>query len=558
MVDRINMIRYLKKYKLWCILITVLAIFLSGMDIFKGIILQIIVDTSIGELNYSFLYILVIIIGFVILNFLVCFLFQKSVYGVCSKAVCDIKNDIVHVIIFKHQEDNSYSNMDLLSLLNKDMDIILDKYLINIFMLIKMLMAFLLSVVYLFAINFSLTIIILFLGSISAILPNLFIKKSRYLKQAFSQKNSVFFNSAKELLYGMDTIKLYGLEQEYYEKGITINSQFEKIRAKMLFFDSSIQIIGSCVSFLVLAANVVFAGYLSFKGYFSIGTVLAIMQVMNYVLAPLNQGPVYYAEIKSVNAIIKKINDYTGRDIVAARDDFMSNVKTIKIKNLSFKYLVDLENTLSNINIEFIAPKKYIVTGTSGCGKSTLFKLLSALNTKYTGEIIINGNDSLRQISACSWRKQIAVVQQDIFLFDNTVRYNICLNKFLSDDEIKQIIEMVGLTDFVASLPNGIDSLIGENGSCISGGEKQRIAIARALAKKTNILLIDEATSSLDAKNTSNIENIILSLHDKLVIYISHKYDENLLNKFDEVIVMEKGCITFHGEFKNMTLNLDS
>ncbi|MFQ9036728.1 ATP-binding cassette domain-containing protein [Hungatella sp.] len=282
------------------------------------------------------------------------------------------------------------------------------------------------------------------------------------------------------------------------------------------------------------------------------------MQVMNYVLAPLNQGPVYYAEIKSVNAIIKKINDYTGRDIVAARDDFMSNVKTIKIKNLSFKYLVDLENTLSNINIEFIAPKKYIVTGTSGCGKSTLFKLLSALNTKYTGEIIINGNDSLKQISACSWRKQIAVVQQDIFLFDNTVRYNICLNKFLSDDEIKQIIEMVGLTDFVASLPNGIDSLIGENGSCISGGEKQRIAIARALAKKTNILLIDEATSSLDAKNTSNIENIILSLHDKLVIYISHKYDENLLNKFDEVIVMEKGCITFHGEFKNMTLNLDS
>lgn len=546
------MIRYLKKYKLWCLLIAIVSLLLGSMDVFKGIILQLIVDTSVGELDYSFTFILAIIIAFTACNLAVYTLFQKSTYHVGTKAVSNIKNDIINTVIYKGQFDNEAKNMDLLSMLNKDIDIILDKYFLNIFLLLRMIMVFLLSVFYLFSINIAITFIILILGLINIILPNLFIRKSSKLKEKYSKNNSIFFNSIKELLYGLNTIKLYGAEREYYSKNSESNMQYEKSRANSLLFDSLIQVIGSCVGFLVLAANVVLAGYLSYKGYFTIGTVLAVMQIMNYVLSPLSQGPVYYAELKSVHPIIEKlkkyilpIDEYNGCDI-------QQKVDRVSIEDLSFKYLTGADNALSNLAFEFITPKKYIVIGSSGCGKSTLLKVLSVLESNYSGNIKINGTLNLHDIDSRSWRNKIAVVQQDVFLFDNTLKYNICMNAPVSDDKLKQIISTVGLDDFVSSLPNGIDSFIGENGSLISGGEKQRISIARALAKDSEILLVDEATSALDMQNANNVDNILLSLVDKLVIAISHRYDKSLLSRFDEIIVMDKGGIIASGKYEDI------
>ena len=540
------MLKYLFKYRFRCFLIVLLSVFLGGMDVFKGIALQLIIDTSVGNETYSFVFIFAIITAFVVFNFITYYLFQKSMIYIGTRAVGCVREDIIDSIIFDYNNGNNCDNMDILSMLNRDIDIVFNKYFIGFFSLVRIAMSFFLATAYLLSVNVWLTLVILVLGSVSVILPNFFIQKSGAYKKAYSESSSVFFNSMKELLYGLNTIQLYGVEKDYRKKNVETNSKFEQARGKTMLFDGVISIVSSCVSFLVLATNVIVAGYLSQQGYFTIGTVLAVMQIMNYVLSPLSQGPILYAEMKSVHPIIDNVKKYISNTPRKSKNKISQTIECISVSNVSFKYPTSILNALSDICIDFEGVNKYAIIGASGCGKSTLFKILSMLENNYSGCIRVNKAD-LREIEPSSWRRKIAVVTQDTFLFDGTLRYNICLDNSIADNQLLDLIEKVGLTDFVNSLPDGINSSMGENGSLISGGEKQRIAIARALVRNADVLLLDEATSALDIQNANNIENLILSL-DKMVIVITHKYDDELLERFDSIIKMDNGHIVKHAK----------
>lgn len=145
-------------------------------------------------------------------------------------------------------------------------------------------------------------------------------------------------------------------------------------------------------------------------------------------------------------------------------------------------------------------------------------------------------------------------MEQNIFLFDNTLKYNICLEKHVDDDDFCRIIHLTGLDNVETILPEGADSFIGENGKLISGGEKQRVAIARALARGADLMLADEATSALDVQNANNINNIILSDPDRMAIVISHRYDRKILQRFDEIIIMNNGGIAAHGDYESIIM----
>lgn len=544
---------YLKKQRMLCLLLVVISVLLGFMDVLKGVALQLIIDTSVGELSYSFIFILILIIAFSVCNLLCSFAFWASLYHICTKAVENIKADLIKNIIFYSKERNHVKNMDIVAMMNKDIDIIYDKYFLNIFLCIRLFMGFLLSLIYLVTISVNLTLIILLLGSISILIPNLFIKRSSELKDRYSKKNGIYVNSIKEILYGLDIIWLFGKESLFCKKNMNDNVNYECARKKSMLFDSIIQNVSVCVGFLVLAANVILAGYLSYKGYFTIGTVLAVMQVMNYVLQPLSEGPVFYAEIKSVKPIIEKIKkNLSQSDHEDNKIELSEDVSTINIANLSFRYNDNSRYVLNRINLTFFENSKSIIVGESGCGKSTLLKLLSLIENDYLGQIVINNKVELNELSSTSWRSKLAVVQQDVFLFEESVRFNICLEENISDFELKEIIDKVGLRDLMNTLPQGVNTIVGENGNLISGGERQRIAVARALVKKAQVILIDEVTSSLDKKNTQNIDDILLSIEGSIVITISHKYNRALLSKYNNVIVMDKGNILCAGSYNEI------
>lgn len=195
--------------------------------------------------------------------------------------------------------------------------------------------------------------------------------------------------------------------------------------------------------------------------------------------------------------------------------------------------------------------EKIAIVGMSGSGKSTLFNLLLRFYDVTSGHISIDNQD-IQAISAESLYNLMTIVQQDVYIFDDTLRANITLNQTFTDEEIKQAAQQSGLENYVLENESGLQALCGENGSNLSGGQKQRLSIARALIRKTPILLLDEATSSLDNQVTTEIENSILDIQNLTALVVTHKLNKNILKKYDRILFMKSGVIVEDGSFSDL------
>ena len=195
---------------------------------------------------------------------------------------------------------------------------------------------------------------------------------------------------------------------------------------------------------------------------------------------------------------------------------------------------------LKDLSVRFEEGKKYAVIGESGSGKSTLIKIIMQQLVDYEGRVMAEGQDT-RNIDRESFVKNYALIQQEMVMFEDTLRNNITMYGDYTDEEILAAAERAGLKKYIDSLYEGLDTMIGENGANCSGGERQRITIARALLRKTSVLIMDEATSSLDVDTARQIENALLANPNITVISITHKTDNNLLEKYDAVYRMQDG-----------------
>ncbi len=224
------------------------------------------------------------------------------------------------------------------------------------------------------------------------------------------------------------------------------------------------------------------------------------------------------------------------------------NKGSIKFKNVSFNYLSNTENkVLENINIEINGEKMTALVGHSGSGKSTMLNLIPRIYDPISGSILIDEED-IKNINLDSLRDQISIVDQNTTLFDDTVLNNIKYAKpIASKDEIIKASELAMCSDFINNLENGFDTMIGENGVKLSGGEKQRLSIARAFLKDSKIILLDEATSSLDSETEEKIQKAIDKLtSNKTTIVIAHRLS-TILNS-DKIYVLDKGSVVAEGK----------
>ena len=255
-------------------------------------------------------------------------------------------------------------------------------------------------------------------------------------------------------------------------------------------------------------------------------------------------------KIKAAKGIINKIDNIVmkseNKKDVVVKKDFS---KDIVLNNLSFEY-EEGNIVLDQINIKFEKNKSYAIIGASGSGKSTLVKLLLGYYENYKGTIHLDGIN-IEDIDKASLYELLSVIQQDVFIFDDSIRNNIALyKKKYSDEEIKDVVELAGMQDFVDV--KGLDYRCGENGNALSGGQNQRVSIARALIKRTPILIMDEAMAALDPHTALKLENQIQKLKGMTRIIVTHNVSEEALRGYDEIVFMKNGRIIEQGSFDKL------
>ena len=285
-------------------------------------------------------------------------------------------------------------------------------------------------------------------------------------------------------------------------------------------------------------------GEIEINNFFSFLTAMMLAYQPIRSLATMNI--MIYQGATAGERIFNVIDTETHIKELSSSSDLKINKAKIEFENVSFAYPKTKSEAVKNINVSIDGGTTAALVGHSGAGKSTIISLLPRFYDPQQGKILIDGQN-ISEITLSSLRKNISLVSQDIILFDDTVRANIAYaNLAASEEEIKKACDFAAATDFIEKLPQSYETIIGENGIRLSGGQKQRISIARAILKNSPIILLDEATSSLDADSEEKVQNAIMNLtKNKTTLVIAHRL--STIFRANKIIVLDQGKIVDAG-----------
>ena len=541
--------KYLFKYKLLfftrVLTISLAALSVICFDFMMGFIVDIF---SNGETE-KFVPIILASIFLIILLFVTECVDGYVMSSYIKNTVNYLRCDIFTKILNKDMKDFSLDNSGkYISILYNDIKIIEDSLLNNIFLVISSFISFIISLLFLFSISPSIVIFIVIFGILGFVIPSALSKKLIIEKNNYSHNLEEITSVTKDLFSGFEVIKGFNIGSKINTIFKNSSNTVESTKKKCSILESIIKGFSLSFSVTVYLGVLILGGYLMYKGEISVGTAIIIIQLSTHIVGPVKTSISLINQIKSVSLIADKIDEIlydSCEDIEEVSLPKFEN--SIEVKNLDFSYTND-RKALNNINLTFEKNKKYAIVGESGCGKSTLIKLLMRYYKDYNGDILIDNKD-IHKIFSNDLYKNMSMIQQNVFMFDDSIKENIKLFANYSDEEVLSICDRSGLSNLISRLPDGINSLVGENGNRLSGGEKQRIAIARSLINNTKILILDESTSALDNETAYNLESSLLSIDDLTLIVVTHKLIKNILLNYDEIIVMKDGMVIEKGSF---------
>ena len=511
-----------------------------------------IVDIFSSGQTERFIPIIALSIGLIITMFLAEYIDGLVMSKYIKNTVNYLRTDIFYKIIDKDIKDFSLDNSGkYISILYNDIKIIEDNFLNNIFQVIASILSFSISIAVLFYISPVVVIFIVFFGVLGFIIPNALSKKLVIAKNDYSTNLEEITSVTKDLFSGFEVIKGFNISKKINQVFKYNSNNVETSKRKCSIIEAIIRGFSISFSVTIYLGVLILGGYLMYHNRITVGTAIIIIQLSTHIVGPVKTSISLINQIKSVSLIAKKIEDILKSSSEDIEENNLENFKNcIEINNLSFSYNEE-RKAIDNINLTFEKNKKYAIVGESGCGKSTLIKLLMRYYNDYEGSIKIDDND-LKSIYSSDLYKNMSMIQQNVFMFDDTIKENIKLFANYSDEKVIKACKRSGIYNLIERLPNGIDSLVGENGSKLSGGEKQRIAIARSLINDTQILILDESTSALDNETAYNLESSLLELDDLTLIVVTHKLIKNILLNYDEIIVMRDGKIVEKGSFEDL------
>lgn len=527
-------------------------VILSLVNLFVSYLMQVIIDIVSGtETRWNLMQVTVMVaitLGVLVASLLI----ERQVFPKFLKQAMQQYKDHAFTEITKKnlhsfQSENSST---YLSAFSNDIASIETNYLGKIFSLVMQIImffgAFAMMILY-----HPLLTLIAFLLAVFPVLASLATgNRMAQAELAVSERNASFVGLVKDILGGFSVIKSFRVEKEIQSNFAAINEKVEEAKRTRKQVEILIQLIGS-VAGIVAQIGVFLAGaYLALTGRgVTAGVVIVFVQLMNFVITPIAQVPQILANRKAANALIDKLaraistNFRDGGDPVAPRLD-----QAIELDRISFGYEAD-HRILHDVSCRFESGKSYAIVGASGSGKSTLLNLLMGSSGTYEGEIRFDQKE-LRSIETESLYGIVSIIQQNVFIFNDSIRNNITMYHEFLEEKINVAVRMSGLADLIQE--KTWEYPCGENGSGLSGGERQRVSIARCLLRETPVLLVDEATAALDPVTSFGISNSILDLQDLTRIVVTHELEEQLLSRYDSILVLRQGRLEEVGSFADL------
>ena len=366
-----------------------------------------------------------------------------------------------------------------------------------------------------------------------------------------------FMKFLSEIIKGSWLIKIYQKEEEELKKiSMIIDEKFKAIR-KVEQTRLGAGPIMEIISSIAIAIVVFFAGYRSLQGAITLGEFVSFLAALMLAYQPVKALAGINVGIQEGIAAARRIYEIIDQKNEIVNDENAPSLKltnaTLEFKNISFVY-PDGTQALKNLSAKIEGGKKVGLVGISGSGKTTFLNLIPRFFNLEHGQILVDGQN-INNINLNSLRKEISLVSQDVILFDDTIKSNILYgNSSASDDEVIAACEFAAAQDFIEKLPHKYQTIIGENGIKLSGGQKQRLSIARAILKNSSIILLDEATSSLDSESETVIQKAIENLtKNKTTIIIAHRL--STIMNCDKILVFDNGQIISEGSHEFLVNN---
>ncbi|XCP84366.1 ABC transporter ATP-binding protein [Roseburia hominis] len=552
------------KNRLWLSITVVSIIGISASEVAKAYTMQYILDVagtgSMEKFSQAVLY-TVMVVAFMFVVDVFCDYSKNKFLSGCmitlkaqwfdsiqSKQLCD----------YDIQESSTY-----LSNFTVDVDMIKEDYLNNLLTIIEYAFTGLASLVVILNVHYIFIVFVVITFWIPLLINHLWSGRMAAAKLEASSANGRFTAALKELLNGYEVGKLYGCSNHMTGRFRRMNVAREKAYFTSRVVDDMAGTSSGAASLGIWMGTLLLGAFMVMRRVMSVGSILKVNQLLNNVTNPLYAISNRLTRMKAANQVYQTITEriekgtFCGEGLPRGvscetaerpyevlpgieQEQLTKFRNHVEIRQLSLEKMG--RKILKDMTITFERNQKYLLLGESGSGKSSLLKVLLNIYGNYDGEIMIDGKE-FRKLDKDSWYRQMAFVSQDNFVFQDTVRNNILLYQEYTEEQLKKAVELSCLAEFLENHREGLDFVIEENGKNISGGERQRICLARALIRKPPVLILDEATSALNSEMALQVEKNILTLENTMVISVSHRIHRETYEEYDKVLQFDSGSV---------------